>query len=47
MDRSPKYQKVLELILRKVEKSEPGDRLPSIRALMAEFKVSQSRMART
>ncbi len=47
MTQPPKYKKILELILNRVEKSEPGDRLPSIRALMAEYEVSQSPVERS
>lgn len=47
MSRPPKYQKVLELLLRLVEQSKPGDRLPSIRSMMADYNVSQSPVERS
>ncbi|RKX27987.1 MAG: hypothetical protein DRP71_17835 [Verrucomicrobia bacterium] len=47
MSSRPKYQQIFDSLLDKVKEVKPGDRLPSVRALMAEYKASQSSIERS
>ncbi|MBL9216838.1 MAG: GntR family transcriptional regulator [Opitutaceae bacterium] len=47
MNYVPKFQKVLNQLHREVARGQPGDRLPSVRALMTRFRVSQSAIERS
>ncbi len=42
----PKYQYVLDRLKKQVEKGRPGDRLPTVRGMMAEHQVSQAGIER-
>ncbi len=42
----PKYRKILDLLIQRVNGANPGDRLPTVRKLMAEYSTSQSAIER-
>ncbi len=47
MNYVPKYQIIYDDLLRKVDKMTPGERLPSVRQLRADYNVSQSTIERS
>ncbi len=42
----PKYRQVFDLLIEKVNVGKPGQRLPTVRSMMTEYKVSQSAIER-
>jgi DNA-binding LacI/PurR family transcriptional regulator len=47
MSSRPKYQQIFDSLLERLKEVKPGDRLPSVRALMADYKASQSSIERS